>query len=533
VAEAAAAAAPGAQSPPVSRGWGIALFVVVIGAFMSILDSSIVNIAIPTIENVFNVNTQGAEWVVTIYILALGVVVPASSWLGDKYGLKQIYIFSLAVFTLGSALCGASWSVGALAGFRVLQALGGGLIMPTTMSLVFRMVPRDRIGTAMGFWGLALIMAPAIGPTLGGYLVQYVDWRLIFYVNVPIGIVGVFLAMRYLPNLAGHPVGKLDWPGLATAAAGLFGLLLAFSEGQTWGWTSESIVLLLIGSCGVLALFVYLQMTGAEPLLDLRVFKYGSYTLTNILSMVVTVGMYAGVFYVPLFLQTVSGYGAMETGLIMMPAALVTAIFMPLAGRIYDRLGARWPVFIGLLFMGYGTYVFHNLSTATPAFTVAEWLMIRSIGMGLAMMPLTTAGMSAVPNPKIGAGSSINNILQRVSGAFGLAVLTGVLQGQTGAFTQTLSAAYVPGSAGAAFLSQIGQLAQAAGLGAAGGTLVQAYMAAGEIAKQAFVLAIDNVFVLTAAITLVGAAMALFVKTYRTAEGAAESGGPKPAMMAD
>ena len=515
MAEAAGAAPAGGSKAP-SQGWGLAVFVVVIGAFMSILDSSIVNIAIPTIENVFNVNTQGAEWVVTIYILALGVVVPISSWLGDKYGLKQIYVFSLTVFTIGSALCGASWSVGVLSGFRVLQALGGGLIMPTTMSLVYRMVPRERIGTAMGFWGLALIMAPAIGPTLGGYLVQYVDWRLIFYVNVPIGIAGVLLALRYLPQIPRKAVGRLDWAGMATAAAGLFGLLLALSEGQTWGWASESILLLLIGSGGMLVLFVYLQMTGREPLLDLRVFRYGSYALTNILSMVVMVGMYAGVFYVPLFLQTVSGYGAMETGLIMMPAALVTAIFMPLAGRIYDLVGARWPVFIGLLFMGYGTYVFHNLSTATPTLVVAEWLMIRSVGMGLSMMPLTTAGMSAVPTAEIGAASSVNNILQRVSGAFGLAALTGVLQDQTGMFSGTLSAAYSPGTAGASLIGGMGRVIQGAGLPASGARLVGAYMVAGEIARDAFVLAIDNVFVLTAALTLSGAVVALFVKTYRT-----------------
>ncbi len=523
---AAAAAVPqSGEGATLSKGWGLALFVVVIGAFMSILDSSIVNIAIPTIENVFNVNTQGAEWVVTIYILALGVVVPISSWLGDKYGLKQIYLFSLMVFTAGSALCGASWSVGVLSGFRVLQALGGGLIMPTTMSLVYRMVPRDRIGTAMGFWGLALIMAPAIGPTLGGYLVQYVDWRLIFYVNVPIGIIGVLLAMRYLPNIPGHPVGRLDWAGMATAAAGLFGILLALSEGQTWGWTSEGILLLLIASVGFMVLFVYLQLTGREPLLDLRVFRYGSYALTNILSMVVMVGMYAGVFYVPLFLQTVSGYGAMETGLIMMPAALVTAIFMPLAGRLYDRVGARWPVFVGLLFMGYGTYVFHNLSTATPTFVVAEWLMIRSVGMGLAMMPLTTAGMSAVPNPKIGAASSVNNILQRVSGAFGLAALTGVLQDQTRAFASTLSAAYTPGSAGASLMAGMGHLIQGAGMTAPGAQLLGAYLITGEIARDAFVLAIDNVFVLTAALTLVGAVVALFVKTYRQQQAQGERDG--------
>lgn len=498
------------------KNWGLALFVVVIGAFMAILDSSIVNIAIPTIENVFGVNTQTVQWVVTIYILALGVVVPASSWLGERYGLKRVYIFSLVMFTAGSALCGAAWSLDSLATFRVIQALGGGLIMPTTMSLVYRMVPRDRIGTAMGFWGLALIFAPAVGPTLGGYLVEYVNWRLIFYVNLPVGIVGVALALAILPNFARHAVGPLDWAGLATAAGGLFGLLLALSEGQTWGWTSEPIALLLIASVTLMGLFVYLQLTGKYPLLDLRVFRYGSFTLTNLLSVAVMVGMYAGVFYVPLFLQTVVGYGALQTGLLMMPAALVTAAFMPISGRIYDRIGARVPVFVGLLILAWSTYLMHQLSIDTPTYVVTEWLMMRSVGMGLAMMPLTTAGMSAIPTPQIGAASSINNIIQRVSAAFGLAILTGVLEDQITTHTTYLSSAYVPGQVASGFLQQIQGFFLHGGMAAAQAAPLSSITVLGQIQSQAFVMGIDDLFTATAILALVAAIPALLIKTYRT-----------------
>jgi EmrB/QacA subfamily drug resistance transporter len=511
-----ATSAPSLEPSAREGGWGLALFVIVIGAFMSILDSSIVNIAIPTIENQFNVDTQTAQWVVTIYLLALGVVVPASAWLGDRFGLKRIYIFSLTVFTLGSALCGMSWDITSLAFFRVVQAFGGGLIMPVTMSLVYRIVPRDRIGTAMGFWGLALITAPAIGPTLGGYLVEYVNWRLIFYVNLPVGVFGVLAAMATLPEFPGHRVGPLDWGGLATAAGGLFMLLLALSEGATWGWTSEAIVLLLVAAAFLLAIFVYLQLTNEHPLLDLRVFRYGSFTITNILSILVAVGMYAGVFYVPLYLQTVEGYGAMQTGLIMMPAALVTAVFMPIAGRLYDRIGARWPAFVGLLFMAFGTYLLRNLSMDTPSYVVTEWMMVRSIGMGLAMMPLTTAGMSAIPTPKIGAASSLNNILQRIAGSFGLAVLTSVLTDRAAAHAATVAASYSPATLGATMLQQLtGYVAHAGMTMSQAGQVSLTYLA-GQIQAQAFTLGVDDIFVLTALISVVGAVLALFVKTYRT-----------------
>lgn len=518
--------ARGASREP-ARGpaWGLSLFVVVIGAFMAILDSSIVNIAIPTIENVFGVDTQTAQWVVTIYILALGVVVPASAWLGERFGLKRVYIASLVVFTAGSALCGAAWSLGALTAFRVIQALGGGLIMPTTMSMVYRMVPRERIGTAMGFWGLALIVAPAIGPTLGGYLVEYVDWRLIFYVNVPIGIIGTLLALTAVPDFPRHPVGPLDWPGLLTAAGGLFGVLLALSEGPTWGWGSEAIVLLFIASGTLLAVFAVLQLTGEHPLLDLRVFRYGSYTIANLVSVIVSVVMYAGIFYVPLFLQTVVGYGAMQTGLIMMPAALVTALFMPVAGRLYDRIGARGPVFAGMVILAVGTYFLHNLNVNTPTYVVTEWLMFRSVGMGLAMMPLTTAAMSAIPTPRIGAASSINNIIQRVASSFGLAVLTSLLTTQIQMHAANLAAAVVPGTPGAGVMAALGRYFGLAGVPATELDALTRSLMQGLVERQAFVMGIDDLFVLTAALSALAALLALGVRTYRTA-GAGRMGPP-------
>lgn len=499
------------------RHWGVALAVLVIGGFMAILDSSIVNIAIPTLENVFSVNTAQVQWVVTIYLLVLGVVVPAAGYLGDRFGYRSVYVAALVIFTIGSALSGLSWSLNVLTVFRVVQALGGGLIMPITMAMVYSIVPRRQIGTAMGFWGLAIIVAPAIGPTLGGYLVEYVNWRLIFYINVPIGILGVLLAYMFVPKFPRVKTSAFDFLGFLLTASGLFGLLLALSEGETWGWGSEPIVLLLTASGFLLLLFVLWEFRAKHPLLDLRVFKFGSFGLSNVLVVLVVVAMYSGVFYVPLFLQTIVGFGAMKTGLIMMPSAFASALMMPIAGRIYDKIGARALVFSGMTLLAVTTYLLHNLSTGTSVGQVILWLTLRGVGMGMAMMPVTTAGMSAVPTEHVGGASAINNIMQRVAGSFGLAGLTALLQHQSTMHAQMLASSYTPTSASATQLFH-GLQGMIAGKGIPGIQALHITMTTlhGMIEQQAFVMGIDDVFVAASAFIVVGAVLSLALKTYRT-----------------
>ena len=213
-----AAAAPPAQG---QMHWLAPVLVALIGAFMSILDSSIVNVAIPTIMNVFNAGTESVQWVSTVYLLAMGVVVPLSGWLGDRIGYKRLYILSMGVFVAGSLLCTLAWDINSLIVARVIQAMGGGMIMPTTMAMIFRMVPRDKIGRGMGIFGIALLVAPAIGPTLGGYLVEYIEWRWIFTINLPIGVIGILLSFFILPEFQAKHPGKLDVAGAVTSAYSL------------------------------------------------------------------------------------------------------------------------------------------------------------------------------------------------------------------------------------------------------------------------------------------------------------------------
>lgn len=509
-------AAEGAVAVLSGNRWIAALLVTVIGGFMAILDSSIVNVAIPKIMTVFGMTTDQVQWVVTIYLLTLGVVVPTSAWLGDRYGYKQIYIVSLAAFTVGSMLSGIAWSGPVLIGFRVLQALGGGMIMPVMTAMVFRMVPRDRLGSAMGILGVAIIMAPAIGPTIGGYLVQYVDWRLIFYINVPIGIIGVLLARRVLPEFERHPVGPFDWPGFLTSAGGLFALLYGLSQGPTLGWTSEQILVLLYVAAVLLTFFVFWELRVEHPLLDMRVFKYLEFSLSNVLVITTTIALFSGIFYIPLFLQNVAGMGAFETGLILMPAALVTGALMPISGRLYDRIGARPLAIVGLIVVAWSTYLLHNLAVNTPNTTIIGWLVLRSVGMGIMMMPVQTVGLSVIPTRQVGYASAISNIIQRVAGSFGIAYLTAYMSHQMAAHQTALSAAVSPANPGV--MQMVGGLSRlaAAAVGPSGAQVVANEYLAGLVAQRSFVSAVDDIFSLTAIVLLVGIIPALFLRYHKS-----------------
>jgi EmrB/QacA subfamily drug resistance transporter len=505
-----AAAIPGAgEAGQSGYHWLAPVLVALIGAFMAILDSSIVNVAIPTMMNVFNASPDSIQWVSTIYLLALGVVTPLSGWLGDRLGFKRLYILSMGAFVAGSLLCTLAWDLNSLIVARVIQAIGGGMIMPTTMAMIYRMVPREKIGAGMGIFGIALLVAPAIGPTLGGYLVEYVEWRWIFTINLPIGVIGMFLAFFMLPEFQSKHPGNLDFAGTLTSASALFCLLLALSKGSQWGWGDEKTVMLFAVSFFSFVLFIYLELTAESPLLDLRVFKYPSFTLANLTIVITTIGLFSGLFFIPLFLQNIRGIGAMETGLLMLPGALVSGLMMPAIGRLFDRVGPRPLVILGLLLLAFITFLFRNLNLATATTTIMVWTMIRGMTMPLAMMPAQTAAMADIPTELIGRASAITNIVSRVSSSFGIAVLTSMLTSR-----QTMHGAHLSWGVNAAnptVMDMIARAGAAMGGGPRGRSVALAYMQ-GMIAKSSFVNAIDDVFIVTAGLTLIALLPALFLK---------------------
>jgi EmrB/QacA subfamily drug resistance transporter len=436
-------------------------------------------------------------------------VVPVSAWLSGKFGPARVYVLCLLGFAAGSALCGLAWDLNSIVAFRVLQALPGGILPVVTLTIVYRIVPQEKIGAAMGMYGLGIIVAPAVGPTLGGYLVEYVDWRLIFFINVPVGILGTVAAVMLLPRFGPSPVGRFDVLGFVTIATGLVCLLLALTEGQSWGWTSYRILILFAVSAVMLALFVTIEMEVEYPLLPVSVFRHWGYTNSLLLVSVLSVGLFAVLFYIPLLLQQARGIGAFDTGLLLLPQALVMAVIMPAAGLLYDRVGPRWPATIGLAITAVGTYLLTGVTLDSSNAHVVWLLALRSVGMGLAMMPIMTGGLAAVPPSEVDGAGAFNTVAQRASAALGLAALTSLVTDSRAQLTHDRGALIDPGTALPSMGS--GQAGDFAGM----------YALQQQTQTVAFVDAMHALFIVTAIITALGVPLALMLRS-----GPSKAAGP-------
>ncbi|MBV7273219.1 DHA2 family efflux MFS transporter permease subunit [Clostridium thailandense] len=410
----------------------LALCVVIIGTFMSILDSSIVNIALPKMMAVFGVPLDDIKWVLTSYTLALGAIIPLTGYLQEIFGGKRIYMFALAMFTLGSLLCGFAWSNTSMIVFRVIQAIGGGMIMPVGMSIIYQVFPREKIGLALGFWGIAAMAAPATGPTLGGYIIEKMDWRLIFNVNVPIGIIGVILAGILLKGEERKPFKSFDIIGFLSSTVGIVSILYVLGEGSSIDWGKIQNPMLMTLGCLSLVLFVVNELTHPEPLLDLKIFKLFDFSISQIITSVLNFALMGGIYILPLFLQNVRGYTAMETGLIMLPGALVMGIMMPISGNLFDKIGAKALVVPGLIILAISSY---ELGTAINMNSSKETIIfincIRSVGIGLSMMPISTVGMNAVPPHLVGKASALSNTIRQIAGSLSITVISTIMESKT------------------------------------------------------------------------------------------------------
>jgi EmrB/QacA subfamily drug resistance transporter len=502
---------PEVQRP--ARGWGLPLVVLIIGMFMSILDTSIVNVAIPVIQKQFGVSTDSIQWISTSYTLTEGVIVPISAWLGARVGLKRLYIWSLVLFTVASALCGLSGDLGTMIFFRIMQAIPGGLIPVTCLTLVYRLVPRERIGAAMGLYGLGVVVAPGVGPTIGGYLVEYIDWRLIFYINVPIGIVGALAAAVVLAKVPSEPSKPFDFIGFICVAGSLFSLLLAVEEGSSWGWTSYPVLILFALAINLLALFVVVELQVKQPLLNIRIFAYWPFVNSLLLVSTLSIGFFAELFYIPTFLQNVQGWTPWNTGLTLLPQAMTMVVLMPIAGTLYDRFGARWPAIIGLLLTGTGLLLLSRINVDISRGELVVSMVIMAAGLGLGFMPVMTGGLSTLPPDVADSGSTVNTLVQRVSSAFGLAALTAMVTANQAQFMSDRSA-LLQGSGTGADPRIVAMQAQ----GPSG--LIPLWQ---QLSMHVQTQTYSNAFFLTGCVTLAGVVLALFLR-----RGAATAGAEKP-----
>jgi DHA2 family multidrug resistance protein len=486
--------------------------ILIIGTFMAILDSSIVNVALPKMMAVFGANTDTIEWVVTAYMLSMGVVMPLSGFLGDTFGYKRCYIASLALFVTGSALCGFAWSMNALIVARVIQALGGGILMPLGMAILYKICPRGRIGEVLGVWGISAMAAPAIGPTLGGYLVQFVDWRMIFYLNVPIGIINLYLAYTTLGETDLIKGKQFDLVGIILSSIGFFTLLLALSEGAKDGWGTPFIVGLLIAAVISLTAFVINELGHPEPILQLRLFQNYVFTVATFLSCILAIGMFAIIFLLPIMIQDIFGQTPLKCGLILFPGAIASGLIMPFSGWFFDRYGAKGIVITGIAIITVTTYAMHTFSDLTPFWYITMLMMIRGAGMGLAMMPVMNVGMNAAPAYLVGRASATINVVRQVSASLGIAILTTIMQDRQVFHASVLAEAVNSSTSNAALAMREGlqslahQFGVSVGLSPALGLGLIFY----KIELLSTIQAIDDCFMVAAAMCL----FALFVSFF-------------------
>jgi EmrB/QacA subfamily drug resistance transporter len=484
----------------------------IVGTFMVMLDQTVVNIALPKITTVFNVSVHETQLVVTSYMLALAVIMPATGYLSDTFGTKRMYLVTMALFTGGSLLCGLAWNNASLVVFRVIQGLGGGMMMPLSMTLLFKAVPPQQRNTIMGFYGLPLMLAPVLGPTLGGYLVEYVDWRVIFTLNVPVGAAGLFLGLTLLRESEFVRGLRFDLRGFVLSAIGFSALLLAFTDAATDGWTSPiSLVRFGIG-IAALSLWVWVELTDEHPLLDLRIFKVRMFTLSSIINFIVTLGMFGGMLLLPVFLQNLRGLGAAETGFILIFQVLPMTVAMPVVGRLIDKVGTRIMLLIGLPLVALTTLQFAWLDMNTSDATLRWWLLARGAAMGLVMMPSFTAGLNAVPLAQMSRATSLNNVLRQVFGAFGTAVVVTILQVRQTYHTAMVAQSVTPDNIPLQqAMAQVLQWANSVGASAAEAQALGIQLVFRQVAQTAAVMAFDDVFRVTAAFTLLALIPAAFM----------------------
>ena len=502
------------------------LICAIVGTFMVMLDQTVVNIALPKITTVFGVGVHETQLVVTSYMLALAVIMPATGYLSDTFGTKRLYLITMALFTGGSLLCGLAWNNTSLVIFRIIQGLGGGMMSPLGMTMLFQVVPPQRRNTVMGFFGLPLMLAPVLGPTLGGYLVEYIDWRAIFTLNVPIGLMGIFLGFTLLRESAHIPGLKFDLRGFILSAIGFSAILLGFSDAATDGWTSPHVLIRFGVGIIALGLWVWVELTDKHPLLDLRLFKIPTFSLAAAISFVLTVGMFGGMLVLPLFLQNLRGLGAAESGLILMVQVLPMTIAMPVVGQVVDRVGARPVILTGLPLLALTTWQMGALDLTTSDNTIRLWLAARGCAMGMVMMPSMTAGLNAVPLPQMSRASSMTNVMRQVFGAFGTAIVVTILQQRQTYHTAMLAQTVTPDSIPLQqLLTKASQLAASAGLSQAQAQMMGIMYAMQQVATTAAVMAFDDVFRVTAVVTLLAIIPALFLQTKKSS-----GGGPRPVI---
>jgi len=501
-----------------SYRWWV-LMNVMIGTFMAVLDSTIVNVGLPKIMSAFGVGVDKIEWELTPYMLSLAVMLPTSGWFADKFGFKKMYIFGLILFTFGSFLCGISSEENMLIISRVIQGLGAGTIMPVGMAIVVREFPPNKRGLALGFWAIAAAASISFGPLIGGFLVDNYTWQLIFDVNIPIGIVGIIVTMIVQSEYINKKVRSFDYIGFISVSTFLPFLLYALTEGNaatnSEGWHAPYIIVCFGIAAIAFAVFIAAELTVEEPLIDLRLLTNHNFALSNFIMFIFGIGMFGSTFLLPLYLQTALGYSAIQSGAVFLPVGILQGCVSPIVGIIGDRTNPKIPIVVGVLLLALSFYVNSALSFLTEHQTIMVALYLRGLGMGVLFTPLSTMALLEIPRDKMAQASGLFNVIRQLGGSFGVAILATIFSIRVSYHTQMYGSSIIPKSQiyNNTTTNLQYHIKQSAGSAPVIAAKQSQAVILSHVAKEAYIQGIDDDFLIAAFLTIIAGIPVIWLHT--------------------
>ena len=499
-----------------SYKWWVAV-TVMLNAFIVIMNNATVNLALPPIMTTFSMNLDQVQWVINAYMIAGAVIVPTVGWLGNAMGNRNLLFISLSIFVVSSVLCGLAWSGNSLIFFRLLQGLGGGPVMPMAMVFLTQTFPPHQRGLAMGLYGLGMSCGPVVGPVLGGYVTEYLHWRMVFYLNILPGIIGIVLVLLVIPNTRETIKRHLDLPGLTTLTVFLVSLLIALSQGQRYGWDAPLTQRLLVTAGLSFVAFLVIELYRKEPLVDLRLFNNLAFSAVSVALFVTAMGFWGTNFLQTFLLQRLFDYSPAQAGYIVLPGALTMALTTVVAGRLVDKVDRRLVVYVGLSLFIAATYAFSFLSLDRPTSWMISMIAARYFTMGFIFIPMAAAAVMVLRPEQVRMGSGLVNLIQHgLGGTMGLALMTTVLQRRTtyhsGLLAQEQAASPLPWPDVVAPVNDL--LLYAGEIGGMMETKTLA-MVQRHLVQQSSVAAYQDCFMLVVILCLVVAPLILFMRQRR------------------
>lgn len=427
--------------------------------FVAFLNNSLLNVALPTIMKDFNIDYSAVQWLSTGYMLVSGILIPVSAFLLTKFTNRSLFITALSIFTLGTIIAAISPSFGWLIAGRMTQAAGSSVMSPLLMNIMLISFPREKRGAAMGMFGLVMIVAPAIGPTLSGYIVEYYDWRVLFEMIVPFAVIALLLAIWKFRSVMPTKPTKLDYLSVVLSTLGFGGLLYGFSDASSAGWGDPVVLTCLIVGVLGLVFFVIRQLRLEIPLLNLSIYKHKMYALSSIISAVNAAALFSGMILTPAYVQNVRGISPLDSGLMMLPGAILMGIMMPITGKLFDKFGPRILGFIGLSITVIATFMMSRFDLDTTYAYIITIYSIRMLGISMVMMPIMTNGLNQLPTRLNPHGTAANNTIQQVAGAIGTAIFVSIMNAKTKSSAADQLAALDPSTITDQVKAQVGQSA--------------------------------------------------------------------------